>query len=119
MCLRGSLPSKHLSLGIGAVVILQFLFTYAPHYSSSSKLQPFHSGFGLGSCSAASCSFRRSGEADHLANAFIGRLICLRPSPLTLNGIGQNASAEALPAQASCKEEAISLLATPSIGPRV
>jgi hypothetical protein len=30
MCLRGSLPSTHLSLGIGAVVILQLLFTCAP-----------------------------------------------------------------------------------------
>jgi hypothetical protein len=30
MCLRGSLPSTHLSLGIGAVVIWQLLLTYAP-----------------------------------------------------------------------------------------
>ena len=30
----------------------------------------------------------RSGEADHSASAFAGRRSCLRPSPLTLNGIG-------------------------------
>jgi magnesium-transporting ATPase (P-type) len=56
LSLKAHLDNKYLPLGIGAVVILQLLFTYAPRYRSSLILKPFHCAYGPGSCSEASRS---------------------------------------------------------------
>lgn len=89
LSLKAHLDNKYLPLGIGAVVILQLLFTYATTAGPLRNCSHSTPHLALALVRRLRVLFRgRSGEADHPANAFAGRHGCLRPSPLTLNGIG-------------------------------
>jgi len=66
LSLTAHMGNRYLPLGIGAVVILQLLFTYAPPCSAT---KPSRSGSGHGSSQAVSCSSsssrRKSSSSVH------------------------------------------------------